>query len=1102
MACLFQLNSKIKYIISMSLSDRFISRPVLTSVCSLIIFILGLISFDTLPIDFLPDIAQPQIQVTATYPGGNASLVELSITEQLEDILSDTPGVDYITSTSSSGSTTITLRLNPGTSADTASLDVQNRIQAAKSNLPQSTQDQGINISQTTDTSISSYLLTSTKGQYDSAYLTTLIKDQLQKPLQLIEGVGKLTLYPQKPIFEISLDPDLLRSYNLNVADILSKLRSQNYPAAGGNVGASRFGDTATYDYSVMIEDSGYIKSVGQFEDVVIKRLTSGAVLRIKDVASVKYIADPTFSITSSNGYPGAFIEVNLKSGSNAVQVGEQIDQLIQKFKSNAPPGIKVVQFKDRKSFILDSIGNVKDALGLAIVLVILILLLFLQNWRTILIPGLAIPISIVGTFTFLRAFGFTLNFLTMTALVLATGLVVDDAILVVQSVTANMERKMTAKQAAFASMNDLFGAIISTSLVLIALFLPVTLVSGPVGNIYTQFAVTIICSIAISTFNAITFSPMMSALMLRPGQMQSMPSWLSAVAGVAVGLLLGFFTKASFGLLAIPVCTAIFALVGFRLESIFTGFNHFYANLERTYESLLYRFMQMRIWVCSAILVLALATLFLFRLVPSGLIPQEDMNILNGLYALNPGASISAVSQVSDQARNILIKDVQSKKSGVSDFLLVDTSDGIGILYVNLDPLDQRRKSSQKIANISSSLSAKLAALPTRFPPTLNQEPMIQGFGKDASIAIALTDQSTGRYSIDEFFALSQKFQAEAAKQPSIQSITTQFSPNSPSYQIDIDRSLLGSLNLDYDDVVSSIGSLAGGARVNQTSLEGGPKEIYIISQPEGRISIDQLMNYGIKSTKGDMVSVKEFSTYKLVTFPSSIDHFNFKRAINFSVLPNSGYSTGQVIDVLKDVFTSLDNKDLDYEFTGLSRVQNDSGGQILFLFLMAGLTVFLVLSAQYESYITSIAIMITVPIAIFGSLVFLAARSMDINIFAQIGLLMLIGLAAKNSILVVETADQCVSKGMDTMTAAVTAGKERLQPILMTSLASLAGFFPLVIAQNAGASTQQSIGTVVFGGLLMGTTLSLLVVPPVYVLIKNLETRLFARSEKDVMS
>ena len=1078
----------------MSLSDRFISRPVLTSVCSLVIFILGCLSIGELPIEFIPNIASPQIVVTAGYPGGNAEFIELSITEQLEDILSDTPGVDYITSTSNAESTSIKLHLKSKTSADTASLDVQNRIQQSKSNLPTETQNQGITISQTTDTIISRYLITSSESQFDAAYLSSLVKDQLQKQLQLISGVGKLEILPSRPIFEISVDPDLMRAYDLSVTEVNDRITSQNSAASGGFVGASRVGDSATYNYSVLIEDSGLIQTTGGFEEIVVKRLNSGAVLRIKDIGTVRYIANPDSSIQSSRGYPGAFVQIYQKSGSRAVEVGRQIDEVIQKFETSAPDGIKVIQLTDRKAFILDSISNVQDTLGLAIILVVLILLLFLQDWRTVLIPGLAIPISIVGTFALLKLFGLTLNFLTMTALILATGLVVDDAILIVQSVTTNIQKDMSPMEAAYQSMNELFGAILSTSLVLISLFLPVVLISGPIANIYIRFAITIIASISLSTFNALTFSPMMSALLLRPGRMKPMKSWKTTFIGAVIGLLIGRFTQASFGTISLPICVGVFAVIGFYLENVFTSFNRFYSRLETTYAALLSRLLKRRRFVFASLGPLALATLFLFKMIPPGFIPQEDMSTLGGYFLLNPGASIAAYEPVSNQVRNILNKEKAKKGSGISDFGIYDTNQ-FTTFFIQLSPLDQRRKSGQTIEKISSTISTSLATLPTRFPPVMFQEPMIPGFDGNSSISISLTDESRGRYSIDEFYELTQQFSTQATKEPSIQSIRTQFSADKPAYQINIDRTLLGSLDLNYQDVVSTIAAFAGGRRVDQTSVEGGPKDVFIISQPNERSTIDQLMNYGIKNSNGQFVTLKEVASHRLISTPASIEHFNFNRSIQYTIYPNPGYSTGQAIEDAKDSFASLNFKDIGYQFKGLSRIQDNSGGQILFLYLMAALAVFLVLSAQYESYITSIAIVITVPITLLGSFILLQARSMDINIFSQIGLLMLIGLAAKNSILVVEAADQRVSEGMEILQAAAEAGRERLQPILMTSVASLAGFFPLVIAQNAGANAQQSIGTVVFGGLMMGTMLSLLVVPPVYVIIKNLEIRFFSK-------
>ena len=1078
----------------MSLSDQFIRRPVLTSVCSLVIFLFGCISIGELPIEFIPNIASQQIVVSAAYPGGNAEFVEQSLTLQLEDILSDTPGVNYITSTSNAGSTSITLHLNPGTSADTASLDVQSRIQQANSNLPEQTQQQGVTIRQTTETTLSHYFITTTQGQYDSAYLSALAKNQLQKQLQLIDGIGKVEISPSKPIFEISVDPDLMRAYDLSIAEVKQKITSQNAPAPGGFVGASRVGDSATYNYPVLIENSGFIQTTEGFEEIVVKRLNSGAVLRIKDIGTVKYIASPDASIQSSRGHPGVSVTISLASGSNAVEVGNQVEQRIESFKSTLPAGIQVIQFTDRKSFVLDSISNVWNSLILAIVLVVLVLLLFLQNWRTLIIPALAIPISIIGTFFFLNLFGSTLNFLTMMALILASGLVVDDAILVVQSVTANMQKGLSPIKAAQQSMNELFGAIISTSLVLVTLFLPVALISGPIGNIYLRFAITIICSIALSTFNALTFSPMLSALLLRPERMKPMPPWLTAFIGAVIGLLIGHVTKAFFGTISFAIFTTFFSIIGLKLEIVFKKFNQFYSRLESTYASLLSRLVKQRRLIFASLGPLVLATLFLFNFIPQGLIPQEDMNTLTGGFLLNPGSSLTAYAPVSNQARILLNQEKAEQGSSISDFAIRDTGQFSGI-FIQLTPLENRQKPDQTIERISTKLSASLAALPTRFPPMINQEPMIPGLGENNSITIALTDKSSGRYSIDEFYRLTQRFAAEASKQPSIQRAITWFSASNPSYKINIDRTLLGSLDLNYDEVVSTIATFAGSSNLNQTSVEGGARDVVVISQAEERSTIDQLMNYAIKNSKGDFVTLKQVANYELVTTPGSINHFNFNRSITYNIAPNPSDSSGQAMKAAEKTFRSLNLKDVGFEFTGLSRIEDKADGQMLGLFLMAALAVFLVLSAQYESYITSIVIVITVPITLLGSLIFVQARFMDINIFSQIGLLMLIGLAAKNSILVVEAADQRIAQGAEIVQAAAEAGRERLQPILMTSVASLAGFFPLVIAQSVGANAQQSIGTVVFGGLVMGTILSLLVVPPVYVIIKNLEHRLFSR-------
>ena len=1079
----------------MSFADPFIKRPVLTSVCSIAIFIAGLVVSQALPIEFVPDVAPSQIRISATYPGGNASIVETSVTDQLEDLLSDTPGVDYLISSSTAGSSTIQMYLAPETSADTAMLDAQNRIQKGIQNLPQVTQDRGVSVSQSTDTELSGYMITSDQGQYNSAYLATLIEDNLKKQIQLINGVGTVTIYPSDSRFQVFLDPDLLKAYDLTSEEVAQRIRSQNSPSSAGNVGAPFITDDASYSYPVLVKDGGYIRTVEQFENIAVRTAPTGALIRVKDIGKVEYISDPTNSLRTLDGYPASFVAINQKSGSNAVQVAREIEKVINDFKKLAPPGIRVVQMTDRKSFILDSIENVRDALGLAVILVLVTLVLFLKKWRTVLIPALAIPVAIVGTFLFLGLFGFTLNFLTLTGLVLATGLVVDDAILVVESVSKNMEAGMPPKQAAFSTMNELSGAVVSTSLVLVTLFVPVTLIASSVGKIYQQFAVTIIFAIAISTFNALTFSPMMAGLILLPGGQKTASKWVTGIGGLIVGSLFGMFTRANFGDLIVPIAIAFFGVAGFYLNKVFQAFESVYAALERKFAGLAEYLIDKHRVVTACLIPAFMLTVFLFKSTPTGLIPQEDMNNLQSMIQLASGASLPVTAKVAAQASSILKKDQQSKDSAIKDAVVIAGAGSPESMYVyaSLKPLEDRPKKSQGADAQALALGAKLSILPTTYPPMFFQQPMIN-VAQNSSIYMLLVDKSNGTYTFEELNEFAQRFRATAQKDPSIGNISTTFAPDSPAYEITIDRSKLSSLGVDFDNAMGTLLELAGGSRVNQTSIPGGIRDVQIISDSRGRNEINDLLNYSVQSkTSGNMVEIRQFADVELISAPPSIDHFSFNRSVKFSIQAAPGFSQGQVIDRLEAIFAENNFRDLGIEFDGLARTAVQSGGQTTMLFVLAGLAVFLILSATYESYITSTTILLTVPLAILGSLVFVKMRSMDINIFSQVGLLMLIGLSAKNAILVVEFADQGMANGLQAAEAALEAAKSRLRPILMTSIASLAGFLPLVVARNAGANAQQSIGTVVFGGLLVGTILSLGVVPSVYVFIKNLEARWF---------
>ena len=902
----------------MSFADPFIKRPVLTSVCSIVIFIAGLVVSQTLPIEFVPDVSPKQIQISANYPGGNANIVEKSVTDQLEDKLSETPGVDYLYSTSTASTSSIQLFLAPETSADAAMLDAQNRIQKGLQDLPEQTQKLGVSVSQTSDTRLSGYIITSDKGQYNSAYLATLIDDKLKKQIQLVNGVGSVEIYPSNAQFRVSLDPDLLNAYKLTAGDVLQAINSQNFPSSAGAVGAPFINDDASssYYYPVLVKDAGYIQTVDQFQNLAVRTASSGALIRLKDIGKVQYISDPDVSIKTLDGYPGVWLQINQKSGSNAVEVARGVEKIINDFKQIAPPGLRIVQYVNSKSFILDSIENVTDALGLAVILVLVTLVLFLKKWRTVLIPALAIPVSIVGTFLFLKLFGFTLNFLTLTGLVLATGLVVDDAILVVESVSKNMETGMPPKQAAISTMNELSGAVVSTSLVLITLFIPVTLVASSVGKIYQQFAVTIIFAVAISTFNALTFSPMMAGLILLPDNQKSASKWITGIGGLFVGALCGMFTRANFGNLIVPIAIASFGLVGFYLNRVFQAFDSIYSAVEKKF-AVLVEYMIQKYRVVTACLVPAfLLTIFLFNSIPSALIPQEDQNMVFSMAQLAAGASLPATAKVAEEASSILKQEQQSKDSAINDAVAIA---GFGsnpsslVLFVSLKDLKERPKKSQGADAQTRSLAAKLFTLPTATPPFFVQQPMIP-VAADSSINMLLLDKSGRAYTLEELNEIAQRFKESAQKDPSISNINTTFAPDAPAYELTIDRSKLSSLDVDFNTATTTLAHLAGGVRVDQTSVPGGLKDVQLISESRGRRTIDDLLNYSVESSNGNMVKIRQFTDAKLISAPPSIDHYKFNRAVKFSIQAAPGFSQGQVINRLKEIFAEKNFKDIDY--------------------------------------------------------------------------------------------------------------------------------------------------------------------------------------------
>ena len=1080
----------------MSLSDRFIKRPVLTTVCSILIVLVGLIAIPTLPIENLPNIAPPQVQVTATYGGANSLVTEQAVTNVLEQQINGVPGAAYISSlTTNTGSSTVNVFFDEGTDINIDQVNVQNRVSLAMPQLPSQVQSTGVSVIQTTPSILLAYQVSSTKGQFDAAYLNGLIYEQLYYQLERIPGVAQATLFGgSNPAFWLFIDPGKLSANQLTADQVVSAVRSQNSVAVGGLVGGPPAGGNQLFTYPILVENNGNLVSIEQLNKLIIGKSPQGNLLRLADVGQATYGFN-SFATqgTDINGNPAITIGVYQTPESNALQVSEAVVELMNQFTTQLPPGVVVSEIYNVGQFIESAVDGVTDALGLAIVLVLVILFLFLQDWRATVVPSLAIPISLVGTFAFIKVFGFSINQLTLLGLVLATGLVVDDAIVVIEAVAKNLESGMKPRQAALACMGELIGALIATSLVLMAVFVPVAFYPGGIGIIYRQFALTIAFSIAISTFNALTFSPMMAGLILKAEKPPRPQGWSWTVAGVIIGLAFGRFSAASFGFGAYIFGVLLFGFAGSRLAQIFDGFNAGFARLQQGYASLLSRLIQRRrlilMGLASGIVVTAIA----FNALPTAFIPEEDQGYGLGIFQLQNGASLTQTQQVGRQIAAVLKEEPDiTAGSVISGSGFNGNSPDQGVFFFGLKPLDERAGSDHKAPAIVARLNAKLSQFSSGLA-VASQPPAIPGFSAQGGFYFQFNDLSNGAYTFPELNQQAQQLVTAGQASGQFSNLYTQFVPSAPAFGLKIDRSILGTLNVDFQQAMQTISVLAGGNYSGLTYESGQVRNIYVQAEANGRSDLEDVLSYYVRNRDGKLVQVSEFASSELTSAPPVISHYNLYRTILVQGAEAIGKSSGQALTAIQQIFNKLDFNNIGYAFTGIAALQLSAGSASVLVFALGILIVYLVLSAQYESYVTPVIILMTVPLAMLGALAFLSIRSIDLNIYAQVGLVTLIGLAAKNGILIVEVAEQHLEAGMTVVEAAIAAAESRMRPILMTAIASLAGFLPLVVATTAGANSQQSLGTVIFGGLLVATVLSLGVVPPFYVVIKNLEERWF---------
>lgn len=1078
----------------LSIADTFIKRPVLTTVCTILIVLLGGVCLPLLPIEYIPQISPIQVQISASYVGADPQTIETTVTTPIERKLNGTPDMSYFTSNSVAGTSSISAYFPVNTSKYIDQVNVQNNLQQALPLLPSSVQQQGVTVKTASTSILLVYGFYSPNDEYDAKFISNYVDLYVNDEIARVPGVGQVNIFGQQQYaMRFWLDPNALASRGVTVGDVVSAVQSQNAIAGGGAIGSEPAPPGQRYQIPIKLQ--GQIQSVTDAENIVVKTdASTGTLIKLKDVGHAELGAQSYTSAAKVNGKPGVALAVYQLPGSNALEVAKQIQSKMADLKQSFPPGIAAEPVYDTVSFIQESNKEVIFTLAEAIGLVILVIFVFLQNWKATIIPTVAIPVSLLGAMIFAKALGFSINSLTMFGLVLATGLVVDDAILVIEAITAKIEQGMSAREASYEAMNELTGAVVATSLVLMAVFVPVAFFPGATGLLYRQFALIIAFSIAVSTFNALTFSPTVAALVLRPAQEAHGP--------------LGWF---------------------------FGKFNQGFGWTRDRYQSIVDFLIRMRYAVLAVFVVGLALTVLVFRIVPSGFVPGEDQGSIQGIVQGPDIASLQYTEGILDQAHDELqkIPEVRSTAT-IAGAGFNGNAANQGIFFANLKPWGDRKKASQSVTALLKRLNGDFSQKVTGASVLASSPPPIRGFSPLGGVNMQLEDTTNGRLTFQEFAQNAQTI-LQKANQTGMFSppAFTQFTPNTPQYEIDFNRDQMSALNLDFQTVLTTISTSIGSTFVNQFVL--GPRYYQVYVQLDGKYrnnpeDIKQLYvrpNSGASTSgstsgasttgsgasgssssansspgSGSLVSLGQVVTVKPFQGPAVISHFNGYRSILLQGSQAPGYSSGQALDAIQKAFQEANLNGIKFEWSDLSREEVAAGSLGILIFAFGIIMVFLVLSAQYESYIDPLIILLTVPLAILGALGAIWLRrfldpTLSNDVYCNIALVMLIGLASKNAILIVEFANQALEERKVSITqAAIIASQERFRPILMTSIAALVGFFPLVIASGAGANSRHSLGTAVFGGLLVSTFLSLLIVPVLYVVVKTLESR-FGRSK-----
>ncbi len=1046
---------------------KFIERPVLSTVISVLLTLVGIISLYTLPITLFPDIAPPTVQVTATYPGANAEVVARAVATPIEEAVNGVENMTYMTSTTSNdGTMTLNVFFKLGTNPDLAAVNVQNRVSKAVSQLPQEVVQAGISTQKQQNSMIMVPLIYSTDSTYDETFLQNYAKINIIPEIQRVPGVGQATIFGAKDYsMRIWLKPDRLNAAGLSAKDVLDAIQEQNIEAAPG-----RFGQSSSQSFEYVLKYKGkYSKNV-EYENIILKANADGSVIKLKDIARVEFGSYTYSANTKIMGKMGTGLAVYQTAGSNANDILTEVNKVMEKASKSFPKGISYFNMYSSKEFLDASISQVQHTLVEAFILVFLVVFIFLQDFRSTLIPAIAVPVAIIGTFFFMQLFGFTINLLTLFAMVLAIGIVVDDAIVVVEAVHAKMELTgMEAKKATIKSMSEISGAIISITLVMVAVFVPVGFMQGPVGVFYKQFAFTLGIAILISALNALTLSPALCAIFLKnvhkvePGEHKE---------------------KTGFGARFFRAFNA--------------GFNATTGRYRRSLD-----FLIKRKWVAiGGLTVVTLATAWIMYRTPTGFIPTEDQGFIVYSVNLPPGASLDRTQKVMDKIDKILSKEEGVERLGAVTGLNIvanANSSAYAVGFIRLKPFGERgavNNIDQYIGLLNQKLSVVKEANVFMFV-----YPTVQGFGNTSGFEFILQDRTSGP--LDKMNATANGFIGELMKRKEIMYAFTTFNTNNPQYMLDIDDGKAKQLGVSITDLMQTLQVYYGSSFASDFNRFGKYYRVIVQADIPYRAEPTSLDDVFVKNDQGEMVPVNILVALKKVYGPETVTRNNLFNAVAINGLPNPGYTSGDAIKAVQEVAEKYLPRGYAYEWTGMTREEQSSGSQLTIVFILSLVFVYFLLSAQYESYILPLAVILSVPTGIFGVFVFIGLTGIENNIYVQVGLIMLVGLLAKNAILIIEYAVQRRRGGMDLVAAALEAAQLRLRPILMTSFAFIAGLLPLVRATGASALGNRSIGTGAVGGMFTGVMLGIFIIPVLFVIFQGLHERVNGKpkvlTEKD---